>query len=1017
MKKTLFFLFLAMVFSGILNADYFIDFEAESKGAYGAAPISLNGLDWNMNETLIGNLAADKKNGNKSARFRFPASMTMLEDKSDGIGTISLYYAKYGTDSPAPTYRVEYSTDGGSNWTQAGNDFDSNLQASLTYWSADINASGAVRVRIVCVSGEDGKRGNIDDILMTDYSGGSPVIPDAPVATVATGITGSGFRANWQTSSGANGYNLYITQGGSAIANFDPMIIANGAATYYDVTALTSETDYAYYLTAYSDAGTSTNSNIIEVTTQDPYDGYYDTAEGLSGSYLKDELHSIIDGHTFINYDGVKLALQVLDEDPENSSNVIGLYSGWSIAKTNFNTSNGWNREHVWAKSHGNFDIDESPGTDLHHLRPEDSTVNTVKYNRDFDEGGSQYIDGDGATDCYYTTDTWEPRDEVKGDVARMMFYMDVRYEGDSGEVDLELVDAVDTDDPDTGDYLGEHGRLTTLLRWHFEDPVSAEEQARNQLIYTNYQHNRNPFIDHPEYVSEIWGTPLLLKDTSEMSFDDVVVGETSGESTFDIMGVELYGDVTITAPEGFEIATSSGGSFSSQIVLSPTSREVYETIYVRFSPSEEMWYSGTITCVSYQADQEDIAVSGNGIVVQENELSAIINEWSQGDGGSKEWVEIVVVQDNLDMRGWQLADDSNPYCTFIEGADSPWASVPEGTVIVIYNGGDRDTNLPVDDIIVVGDGNHQVVTAHNEASLFTDSSWGGFSNSTSSDNPILTNGSSRAVVHDWDQGNDSAFTSIRPGSSTGIFYTGNSAEGATSASNWTSAPATSEDITPSNGNGGSNSEWLDETLPVVFSSFTAVVSAKNEVTLKWITQSEEDMLGYNLLRAEASSYESAVSINTGIIPAENQVIENRYLYTDVEVQHERTYFYWLEAVSAGGHCDFYGPVEVTVTEDDPNQIPDIQMMTELGANFPNPFNPSTAIAFSLEKSSKVTIDIYNLKGQHIKTLLHQQMNEGSHIVQWNGKDENGKPAGSGIYFYKMKAGDYTSTRKMLLMK
>lgn len=81
---------------------------------------------------------------------------------------------------------------------------------------------------------------------------------------------------------------------------------------------------------------------------------------------------------------------------------------------------------------------------------------------------------------------------------------MAARYEGDYGELDLELVDEVDTYDP-TLNGIGYHGKLSTLLEWHSSDPVDSFEINRNNVIYS-YQNNRNPFIDHPEYVAEIWG-------------------------------------------------------------------------------------------------------------------------------------------------------------------------------------------------------------------------------------------------------------------------------------------------------------------------------------------------------------------------------------------------------------------------------------------------------------------------------------------------------------------------------
>jgi len=244
-------------------------------------------------------------------------------------------------------------------------------------------------------------------------------------------------------------------------------------------------------------------SGLFSVYGQIP-DGYYDNAAGLSGSSLKAALHDIIDDHIALSYTAVTNALKVTDEDPNNTNNVILIYTGWSYSKSKYgNLYDEWNREHVWSKSHGDFGDNPPEGTDLHHLRPCDASVNSYKSNRDFSKGTTPYYDDGIPTGCYTASYIWEPRNEDKGDVARMMFYMAVRYEGDNGETNLELVSYVNTSP------IGEplYGNLDTLLKWHQDDPVSPWEISRNNKIYYQYQANRNPFIDHPEYVNLIWGS------------------------------------------------------------------------------------------------------------------------------------------------------------------------------------------------------------------------------------------------------------------------------------------------------------------------------------------------------------------------------------------------------------------------------------------------------------------------------------------------------------------------------
>jgi uncharacterized protein len=222
---------------------------------------------------------------------------------------------------------------------------------------------------------------------------------------------------------------------------------------------------------------------------------YYANANGLTGAALKSALHNIIKVQTKITYDQAREALKDTDEDPNNPNNVILLYKGTSQAKSTFGGgANDWNREHVWAQSHGNFGTSVGPGTDIHHLKPTDASVNSSRGNKDFDNGGTFHSE---CTQCKFDGDSWEAPDRVKGDIARMLMYMDVRYEG-NGEINLELVDY-------TGTSGAKHGKLSTLLQWHLQDPVDEFEIRRNNVIYEKYQGNRNPFIDHPEWAAMIF--------------------------------------------------------------------------------------------------------------------------------------------------------------------------------------------------------------------------------------------------------------------------------------------------------------------------------------------------------------------------------------------------------------------------------------------------------------------------------------------------------------------------------
>ncbi|GAA0566626.1 hypothetical protein GCM10010172_58110 [Paractinoplanes ferrugineus] len=360
----------------------------------------------------------------------------------------------------------------------------------------EANAAAALTVA-QAISGQTGGTGTV-----TGYVVGEPT---ATTTVRTSGFTGDTALAladsSGQTSTGSM---LYVQITSSYRASFG--LLSNPGLLRTRITVTGTLTAYFSHPglkspTAMTPGGSSptTAPTTATPTSSSSTDAYYAAALGKSGAGLRSALHTIIStGVTKLSYDAVWNALKVTDQDPSNSSNVILLYSGISRSKSlNGGDAGDWNREHVYAKSHGDFGTTAGPGTDLHHLRPEDVTVNALRDNKDFDSGGSAVS---GAAGNYTDSDSWEPRNAVKGDVARMIFYMAVRYEGGDGFADLEVNDAVSNG---TKPYIG---KLSKLLAWNAQDPPDAFEKNRNQVIYASYQHNRNPFIDHPEWVSSIYG-------------------------------------------------------------------------------------------------------------------------------------------------------------------------------------------------------------------------------------------------------------------------------------------------------------------------------------------------------------------------------------------------------------------------------------------------------------------------------------------------------------------------------
>jgi endonuclease I/endonuclease/exonuclease/phosphatase family metal-dependent hydrolase len=202
------------------------------------------------------------------------------------------------------------------------------------------------------------------------------------------------------------------------------------------------------------------------------------------------------EGHAPLDYGLTDEAMREIHADPADAARIVLFYTGRSqdadlwVSRDN---RDGWNREHVWPQSRG---MRGHPmRSDLHNLMPTDASVNQNRGSLNFDEGGQP--EGE-APDTFLDGDSFEPRDAIKGDVARILFYVDTRYEG-GGEPDLRLVRGI------AGGGGTTLGDLCVLLQWHLDDPVDDAERARNRAIEA-VQGNLNWFIEDDALATQIFG-------------------------------------------------------------------------------------------------------------------------------------------------------------------------------------------------------------------------------------------------------------------------------------------------------------------------------------------------------------------------------------------------------------------------------------------------------------------------------------------------------------------------------
>ncbi len=211
-------------------------------------------------------------------------------------------------------------------------------------------------------------------------------------------------------------------------------------------------------------------------------------------------------------------------------------------------------------------------------------------------------------------------------------------------------------------------------------------------------------------------------------------------------------------------------------------------------------------------------------------------------------------------------------------------------------------------------------------------------------------------------------------------------------------------------------------TLPVELSTFN-ITNTGRKVILAWTTQSETENQGFNIFRGVSINdiqNNQALKLNKVLIPGAGTSTQptDYMFYDDKRIEYGTTYYYWIQTVDFGGYTEFTDPVSYKPTApSDSHDIPGL-LTYGLHSNYPNPFNPETTISFVLDKSSEVTLDIYNIRGQKIKSLYHDNAVSGKlYKIIWNGKNDQNRDVASGVYFYRLRTAYSQYQKSMLLLK
>ena len=412
---------------------------------------------------------------------------------------------------------------------------------------------------------------------------GQPVIQ---VSTISTNASLTSASLNWSGGSGTNALvkintsNSFtapldgVTYSTNTLYSGGEQVIYNGTGTAAYVTGLLPGTNYYVTIYTYNSCGSSpdylvTGNPVQPFTTllnNNIPANYYNTASGLSCAPLKTELRNIINtGLTHQSYGDLWTIYQTADVQPSElaSGNVIwDIYSDDPAGPDPYEFTpvsdqcggysgegDCYNREHSFPQSWFVGGTSAGPGTDYHHIFPTDGHVNGQRSNYPYGSvGTATYTSFNGSklgsSNWTGVTGTvFEPINEYKGDVARAFLYMVTCYQNSMpGWESLDVSGDVAMDGtlwPSV-----EPSYLQLMISWHNSDPVSQKEIDRNNAGYT-FQGNRNPFVDHPEYVEMVWSGLCYALPVNIISFTGKLQGSFV-ELNWTIANAENFGQFVV---------------------------------------------------------------------------------------------------------------------------------------------------------------------------------------------------------------------------------------------------------------------------------------------------------------------------------------------------------------------------------------------------------------------------------------------------------------------------------------
>ena len=743
---------------------------------------------------------------------------------------------------------------------------------------------------------------------------------------------------------------------------------------------------------------------------------YYDSVNPESASFITDLKTLIRTGYTIVSYNLYDETMITNFESRDTTGGqraVDCFYSGFIQVYTppfQWTPVTKLSREHVWPQSWmpTSSSTTTAEYADQHHLFPaHQDYANSIRDNLPLDNvvtANYTFLEGKRGTDAYGRL-VYEPRNGSKGDAARALLYMSVRYDGISGNswtfdwLNLTRLPEIEIDSQS----------VQTLLQWHRQDPPDRWEVERNDYIQNSAaQNNRNPFVDHPEYVNYIKFYDLTkYSPTYATEPTNYVTGFTCNKISNGVT-VNWNDAVSGTLPTGYLLLAYNRDNY-----FIPIDGEVYPddtdlsngvaVVNIGYAQPDIYTFTGLdtsntyyFTMYSYNGNASLRNYKINGDVPRINTITSgsgvftdlIISEYVEGSSYNKA-IEIyngTVSAIDLGASGYKINIYYNGSSTATTSI-SLTGTLQSGDVFVIANSSASEAILSVADQFSGSlDFNGDDAVALMKGSAFVDvigqvgfdpgTQWGSDLTSTA-DNTIRR----KATVT---TGDTNPFDVFDP------------------AIEWVGYAIDTFD-----GLGSS------VPLPVELSSFTAEVVG-SVVILRWRTETELNNYGFEierntplnpLSRGEAEG--RGVWENIGFVNGYgNSNSPKDYIFTDNEINSGK-YSYRLKQIDNDGSFEYSKVIEI-----------DIGFPTDfmLGQNYPNPFNPLTVIGYKLPFASLVTLKLYDVLGSEVAALVNTEQPAGNYELIFDASSSAGGLS-SGVYFYILRAGNFVEVKKMILLR